>query len=264
MEENKNSISNYSQNRILNKDFIKDDELSFIIKKTEKVATAIYMISNFFAIEEPLKWDLRKNVTKLLKNIMSFNDASLSNKEIIVSRVNSDFVELGTMFNLAYNSGFISQMNYEIVDQEIYNLSQVFINYYKRQASATKSLFNQNYFEVKENNIQNKPISIKDSIKDIKDNKYVKDKVFFKGQKKDLDSFFDKMKQTKPALAQKTDREEKIIQKIKKSGPVTIKDISEEFENVSEKTIQRELQKMYENGLIKKEGERRWTKYFVD
>jgi hypothetical protein len=41
------------------------------------------MISNFFNIEEPLKWELRKIVTKLLRNIMSFNDTSLSNKEII-------------------------------------------------------------------------------------------------------------------------------------------------------------------------------------
>ena len=61
----------------------------------------------------------------------------------------------------------------------------------------------------------------------------------------------------------KSDREEKILQKIQKSGPVTIKDIAQEFADISEKTIQRELQKMVDRGQIKKEGERRWTKYFI-
>ena len=182
MEDNKKTISNYNENKLINSHFIKDGDLSFIIKKTEKVATAIYMISNFFNTEEPLKWELRKVITKLLKNTMSFNDTSLSGKEIVISRVSSDFIELNTLFNLAYNSGFISQMNFEIVSGEIYNLSKIVIDYYERQVSGTKALFKNDYFEVEKESI------LKDTIKDIKDTQ--NNKIVFNGKKSELENFF--------------------------------------------------------------------------
>jgi len=266
MEDNKKTISNYNENKLINSNFIKDQELSFIIKKTEKVATAIYMISNFFNIEEPLKWELRKIVTKLLKNTMSFNETSLSGKEIIVSKVSNDFIELNTLFNLAYNSGFISQMNFEIVTAEIENLSRIVLTYYERQVSGTKVLFRDDYFEVKKDSVEKnsqKPLIAKNVVKDnIKDTvKDIKDSIVFNGKKSELEAFFNKT--SKDVSGSISDREQKILEKIKSSGPVTIKDIAEEFGEVSEKTIQRELQKMFEKGQIKKEGERRWTKYFI-
>jgi DNA-binding transcriptional ArsR family regulator len=41
----------------------------------------------------------------------------------------------------------------------------------------------------------------------------------------------------------------------------TIKDISEKMSDTSEKTLQRELISMVEDGLVIKEGERRWSRY---
>lgn len=279
MEDNKKTISNYNQNKLINSHLVKDADLSFIIKKTEKVATAIYMISNFFNTEEPLKWELRKGVTKLLKNTMSFNDSSLSHKEILNSKVAGDFLELNILFTLAYNSGFISQMNFEIVSSEINILSKTVESYCERQISGTKTLFTADYFEVKKdislkdtnNQSQSNTGFVKDTVKDIKDiqNK----KVVFNGKKRDLEAFFNnisqpgsnskQVNQIKSASSTLSDRELRILEKVKTSGPVTIKDISEMFTDVSEKTIQRELQKMYDAGHIKKEGERRWTKYFI-
>ena len=283
MEDNKKIISNYNENKLTNGSLIKDQDLSFILRKSEKVATAVYMISNFFNTEEPLKWELRRGVTKLLKNIMSFNDSSLSGKEILNSKVAGDFLELNTLFNLAYNSGFISQMNFEIVSSEINLLSKTVESYCERQISGTKTLFKTEYFEVKKdiplkdtNHQSNLDIGflkdkIKDNVKDIKDTP--NNKVVFNGKKSDLESFFNNITKTdnahksstqsKLTLGTLSDRELKILEKIKTSGPVTIKDISEMFTDVSEKTIQRELQKMHDAGQIKKEGERRWTKYFL-
>jgi len=42
---------------------------------------------------------------------------------------------------------------------------------------------------------------------------------------------------------------------------VSIKDLSEEIKDCSEKTIQRELNDMINKGIIKREGERRWSRY---
>jgi hypothetical protein len=59
----------------------------------------------------------------------------------------------------------------------------------------------------------------------------------------------------------KSDRRESIISVLKAKGPSYIKDISTVIREVSEKTIQRELQALVLEGRVTKEGERRWTMY---
>jgi predicted HTH transcriptional regulator len=59
----------------------------------------------------------------------------------------------------------------------------------------------------------------------------------------------------------KTNRQNIIINLLKKRGGLTIKDIAEVIQNCSEKTIQRELADLIRQGLIKKVGERRWSQY---
>lgn len=59
------------------------------------------------------------------------------------------------------------------------------------------------------------------------------------------------------------DRRARIKTIIEAKGEATIKDISEIITDVSEKTIQRELQAMIEDNLVKRQGERRWSKYLL-
>jgi len=59
------------------------------------------------------------------------------------------------------------------------------------------------------------------------------------------------------------DRRERIRTILEAKGEATIKDISEIITDCSEKTIQRELNAMIEENLVKRQGERRWSKYSV-
>ncbi len=58
-------------------------------------------------------------------------------------------------------------------------------------------------------------------------------------------------------------RKERIMDIVRDSDGVGIKDISLVITDCSEKTIQRELMSLIEEGLVRKEGERRWSRYFV-
>lgn len=58
------------------------------------------------------------------------------------------------------------------------------------------------------------------------------------------------------------DRPHKILDIVRKNNGVSIKDISALVRDCSEKTIQRELVSLIEQGLIRKVGERRWSLYF--
>lgn len=57
------------------------------------------------------------------------------------------------------------------------------------------------------------------------------------------------------------DRRERIKTILEAKGEATIKDISDVITDCSEKTIQRELTAMIEDNIVKRHGERRWSRY---
>jgi DNA-binding transcriptional ArsR family regulator len=63
--------------------------------------------------------------------------------------------------------------------------------------------------------------------------------------------------------SQLVDRGSRIKTVLEAKPAATIKDISEVITDVSEKTIQRELNSLIEKGQVIREGERRWSKYSV-
>lgn len=68
----------------------------------------------------------------------------------------------------------------------------------------------------------------------------------------------------RPATASNTvDRRERIRTILEAKGEATIKDISEIITDCSEKTIQRELNAMIADNVVKRQGERRWSKYYI-
>jgi DeoR/GlpR family transcriptional regulator of sugar metabolism len=58
-----------------------------------------------------------------------------------------------------------------------------------------------------------------------------------------------------------SDRSQRILAIVKAKGIVSIGDVSAVVTDCSEKTIQRELLALVEQGVLKKEGERRWSTY---
>lgn len=66
---------------------------------------------------------------------------------------------------------------------------------------------------------------------------------------------------TQRSTATASTRRDQIITIIMDKKTVSIKDLSIEIKDCSEKTIQRELNTMIQNGVIRREGQRRWSTY---
>lgn len=60
-----------------------------------------------------------------------------------------------------------------------------------------------------------------------------------------------------------SDRKGQVLEMLKNRGALGIKDIARVITDCSEKTIQRLLNTLIKEGLIKKEGERRWSTYHL-
>ncbi len=62
---------------------------------------------------------------------------------------------------------------------------------------------------------------------------------------------------------QMSDRQQIILKELRNKGQLTVKDLAEKIKGCSEKTIQRELLSLVGSGVLKKEGERRWSRYSI-
>lgn len=264
--------------------FENDSDFYVIHKKVEKLAVATYMISNFFTTEEPLKWSLRRVSTELVKDTVSLSSASLSLKDGLVRILVAKIIELISLYEIADKAGFISPMNSKIITEE---LNKILLLLNKREAGqvGTKSLsFDESFFavpQVKEESVsqvKDEPVSLKTpswQTPSVSQKQtpfphvshaapsYAYQSQTQVGQTgvsaaKNTVSFI-KDNQNQKDIKDK--RQSTIIALVKKHRTLTIKGFTSVIKGCSEKTIQRELLALVAKGVLKKEGERRWSTY---
>ncbi len=259
MDQNKNikdnnSLTDSTRNVLLQSVFVRDNDLEYIFKKTEKVSTAVYLITNFFSPEEPLKWSIRQVATKLLHFSLSFSQGSLYNKEKRTLDLNGAILELSSLFDLAYRSGFVTVMNYQILSTEISRLGTLLVEYNSDKLSSNKPLFTDETFAVSRTQTTTETRQAYTAIYESAAIKTPSIKDMSKGQTK------------RPNVLNtvvNTKRRETIISEVKRLGEVSVKDIANVITDCSEKTLQRELLAMVEEGVLSKTGERRWSRYSI-
>lgn len=266
MDQNKNikdnsQLMDNAKNLLLQSVFIRDNDLEFIFKKTEKISTAVYLITNFFSPEEPLKWDIRQIATRMLKFALSFSQGSLYNKEKRTLDLNGAILELSSLFDLAYRSGFVTSMNYQILNSEIIKLGGLLSDYNSDKISSNKPLFNDETFAVSRTQMSSESSATgrfggtafsQSPKKTYTTANFIKDN--YKGQTQ------------KPNVLNahaNSKRRETIIFEAKRLGEISVKDIANVITDCSEKTLQRELLAMVDDGILTKTGERRWSRYSI-
>lgn len=268
MDENRKDksigIGSIGQDIIDISEIAKRDKYShFLVKKTEKILKAIYLITNFFDTREPLKWCLRDMAGNVLNKIVNLSYSSLGDREKNVLDFISESIKLGSMLETAGISGLISTSNFNILKQELEHVIRFVESKHETYyMTATSFVLDKDFFDA----------SIKDSpnSKNIDYSKTGKkqidrqSKTFntnsavgagFKGHASDFKSYINNLGNISD------DRSSTILDLAKKMDWFSIKDISASLKNVSEKTIQRDLINMVEKGVLEKSGERRWSRY---
>lgn len=247
----------------------KDTFFTYLFKKTEKIATAVYMVTDFFPSEEPLRKRLREIALKLLSKKISLAYGDIVQKENVAKEVPPLFTELVSLLEIAHFSNLLSSMNHLILKKEIEALGLNFENDEISKRYNKTSLFDHSFFQNSEDSLHalSAPLSLAQNdlgqqVKIHKKENMAEERVAHKGHSKG--QVF--IKDNKKGLQNKTLRQERILALFQKNknDEFTIKDIVMEVKDCSEKTIQRELLLMVEKGILKKEGERRWSKYFLN
>lgn len=230
--------------------FEKDAGFVFVYKKTEKLASAIYIITNLFSENEPMKWTLRKKVGDLLSFNLGYKDISGISQLDFTHNVKSKVLEIVSLLEVSFRAGLISNMNFSILKQEFSSLIEVLSS---ASAVSKESLYSpipKAFFESQNDglntskNYYTEPLNSQSRVSP--------------NEAKDRNT------SVNTTNLKRSNRQNIIIALLKKKKDLTIKDISDVIKDCSEKTIQRELNSFIVEGVVKRTGERRWSKYSLN
>ncbi len=228
--------------------FEKDGGFVFAYKKTEKLASAVYMITNLFPESEPMKWTLRKKVSDILSFMIAYKDIGQLELSDFAYEAKTKVLEVVSLLEISMLGGLISIMNFNILKTEFSNL--IFnLDSEGSNRGISKESISSSFFTVSDSEIQRKGSSLpilntyRTMISPLKDT--MGSPLIHKDEFK------------------RSNRQNIILSLIKKKKEVTINDIAMIIKDCSEKTIQRELISFIEAGVLKRVGERRWSKYML-
>jgi len=227
-----------------------------IFKKTEKLTTAIYLLTDYLDERESFRWEIREKAICLLSYMgPALSSGNTTSDVLVYTNARNTIGEILVLLELAFRIGFISQMNYSILKEEYMSLHAMLANGISQRKSTHDTIFPDNFFAVEAPEINEKTPNT--GLDNKRHNKGHEDK----GHKEV--SFTDFKNQNTIRKQDKNVRRESILSLIKTKGEVSIKDISSIITDCSEKTIQRELMSLMGLGAIVRRGERRWSTYVL-
>lgn len=237
--------------------FSAEDYLIYIFKKTEKITAGLYLVSGLLKDEEPIKWEMRDRGIDLLSSSFSASNSLPGDKNAVIQSLFTAALETLSLLNVAKISNLISEMNYRLLVKEIDNVVSMLRDRLAESAENAGYVLSESFFKTPDLfssgfRLGNKNLS-SNSVQTSK------------GHRNHLGDF-DNVKQgvTKGhenGNEKKIQRQEIIISTLKNQSNLTIKDFSKIIKDCSEKTIQRELIELVNKGIVKKDGERRWSRY---
>lgn len=255
----------------LNDNNLKDS--SFLASKSQRLAKAVYLVSSFISDNDPIKRKLREQSLSLLEDSRNFvpknfvqDNSQASANSLYLERLADQLQLLFSCLDLAMVGGFISEMNFSILRQEInallesakaLNDPKALHKFISQPTLSTDLNFDQSrsQFSLKDKNLYSQ--SVLDRVEPA--NSRSKCKSLEAG----LPGHNNSLKSSPIKAQNKADRKKNILDFVTGRGWTSIKDITSVVTDCSEKTIQRELALLVEKGRLKKQGERRWSRYML-
>lgn len=234
------------------------------VKKTDKLVIALYMVTDCMEEGEPLKLKLRSLGVDFVSLIKLVEHSDSFEKNLLLSDTIALITEIVSFVEIGGSVGLITSMNASILLKEFHALREECM---KHQPET--------FFTKKDNRTLSSFMLTEEMLRsDIKDTDYYKghenNMSFIQPQSSHTNQGFHEkndqknLKETqskKLDMALKITRRNSILKLIKDKKEVTIKDITTVISDCSEKTVQRELLSLVSLGVLKKIGDKRWSKY---
>lgn len=225
---------------------VKDNSgVSFELHKAKSLYSAIFLITGFLSDNEPTRDYLRRAVLELVADISRAERAHFSEREQSWEPVLAGLHGLSALLDASARAGLILESNVILLCAEIAQLIRKIESRIPQSPFFKDGALSPEFFSVPD--MTEKPIA---SVR------------AFQGSASGKTSSVPAPKEAVPAFG----RRSAIIAFVKEHAGATIKEIAAApllGGSVSEKTVQRELGSLILEGSVRREGERRWSRYFA-
>lgn len=286
-QKNKRHFSDIQQSLAIKPHLVDKPNLILLHQKAERLTVAMYMVTDLFDDREPLKWELRERAVKVVSFIVQHSQRTPISHERLYDH---SLIEVVTAvlvpLELAMHMRRVSKMNFSLLRDEYQSLVTLLASC-REEAEGVNDVTLPDQFFVYDHTHDEVVAARGEGREKYKRQNNIKDKIVTSSktqdkktnQPSDLKQLLQSIspaevsssqirrsdtrpsQRSTPVDSKKNDRRMSIIQILKTRGELTIKDISSVVDNCSEKTIQRELMSLIEDGRVMKRGERRWSTY---
>lgn len=235
----------------------------FLLKKTESVAAALTLVAQYLKDEPESAALLRESAIRLIKDVHeNMRTPDLSAKEL-----DTHIGEVISLLHVLDRTRTLSNRNVQLLVDEIDNLQELIRHDYARTEEPDFS----QYFlhepaphsnsEQKDTYEHYGHIETAGATHNVQ-HAYNKDR-YAKGQSHGGAHVHTAQPVSAGATSSELqkDRRAIILGLLQKKDKITVKDVAGVVKDVSDKTLQRELLALVAQGVLKKEGERRWSTY---
>jgi len=255
--------------------FLSDDPfLNYIYRKTEKMSLALYLTTDHIKDDEPLKTKIRHKSVEMVDMVLSYKDLNFQKDDQKARGFVSNYLAIMSYIETATLVGLMKETNYFILHKELNDILVGFTEQISGNSMVAGELkdkilnINNNAMSVNNKRVSKRQNLLKDTLNN--DEGFVKDKKIYKNDEYELNNEGQNSKRTRSLESNmfskqsfKKLRREKILSMFSVGSGHSVKDISIALPDISEKTVQRELNSLVEKNVLYKEGDRRWTKYFL-
>ena len=228
--------------------FEKDIRRVYIYKKAERLAKAIHLVSPAFQNAPALRDRMGHIAVGLV-------DAAILPPQAARDALSRELLALSSVLSIARTGGMLSAMNAELIGREAQLLLQEVATYEEPRLFLEESpTLAEIAKDVQADRVVRTPVARTPEVSQQRINSTSPNQG---------DGTVANLGKGQIIKDKNSDRRSAILSILREKGPSYIKDISTIVRDVSEKTIQRELQALIDAGQVTKTGERRWTTYSI-
>ena len=235
--------------------------------RIKRIATALYVVTEHLDDLENIKRHIRQYATDLLKVSHVPYNANQEELEFRVSFILSYIDATMSFIEIAFAGRYISEGNTQLLLRELRSLS---IHMHHRHQDIVTHLAGQNeaYQNINIHHLFQDAPTNTNPVSSIKRESKTPTSELELDQKSSSASSHSEQSSSAPkisseVLSSREERKEHIIAVITYKHTASIKDIVTHIAGCSEKTLQRVIKDLIDEGRIVKEGNRRWSTYRV-
>src|SRR3989344_1955244 len=90
----------------------------YVMRKAEKLTTALYMVTDIMSEKEPMKWKAREAGVELLSDMMVMQSSGGSERMTILRNATKKIEQIVSFLDVAQSTRMISEMNASVLKKE--------------------------------------------------------------------------------------------------------------------------------------------------